>query len=68
MCMSQREDSQFTSRTFLRLTTGCSLVGYDEDDGRAELEFDDPFDPRSEDFSLSHSIWVDRKFIARIQS
>ena len=38
-----------------------TLVGYDED-GRAELEFDDPFD------GSSHYIWVAPKFIAPIQT
>jgi hypothetical protein len=39
-----------------------TLVGYDED-GRAELEFADPFDgPNS-----SHTIWVAPEFMAPIQ-
>jgi hypothetical protein len=38
------------------------LVGYDED-GRAELLFDDPFYVQTEDSSLTHSIWVDPEFI-----
>jgi len=37
------------------------LVGYDED-GRAELHFDDPFDPRTEESSHTHSIWVGLEF------
>jgi hypothetical protein len=40
------------------------LVGYDED-GRAELHFDDPFDVRTDDYSHSHSIWVATEFIER---
>ena len=44
-----------------------TLVGYDED-GRAELHFDDPFDARTDSYSHSHSIWVEPEFIARIQS
>ena len=31
--------------------------GYDED-GRAELHFDDPFDGQAGDYSHTHSIWV----------
>jgi len=38
------------------------LVGYDED-GRAELHFDDPFDIRTENSSHTHSIWVAPEFI-----
>ena len=33
------------------------LVGYDED-GRAELSFDDPFDVRTDVSSHTHNIWV----------
>jgi hypothetical protein len=40
------------------------LVGYDED-GRAELHFDDPFDVRTDAYSHSHSIWVAPEFIER---
>ena len=40
------------------------LVEYDED-GRAELHFDDPFDTRTEDYSHTHSIWVAPEFIER---
>jgi hypothetical protein len=40
------------------------LVAYDED-GRAELHFDDPFDIRTEDSSHTHSIWVPPEFIER---
>ena len=43
-----------------------TFVGYDED-GRAELEFDDPF-TREPTGSHTHSIWVKPEFIARIQS
>jgi hypothetical protein len=39
------------------------LVAYDED-GRAELHFDDAFDVRT-DHSHSHSIWVAAEFIER---
>jgi hypothetical protein len=40
------------------------LIGYDED-GRAELHFDDPFDTRTDHYSHSHSIWVAPEFIQR---
>jgi hypothetical protein len=40
------------------------LVGYDED-GRAELHFDDPFDGRPGEYSHTHSIWVAPEFIER---
>ena len=40
------------------------LVEYDED-GRAELHFDDPLDPRNGDHSHTHSIWVAPEFIER---
>jgi hypothetical protein len=40
------------------------LVGYD-DDGRAELHFDDPFDGRADDYSHTHAIWVASVFIER---
>ena len=43
------------------------LVGYDED-GRAELHFDDGFDTRTDDYSHSHSIWVTPEFIERHRS
>jgi hypothetical protein len=39
------------------------LTGYDED-GRAELEFDDPF---TGDSSHTHSIWVAPEFIAPVR-
>jgi hypothetical protein len=41
-----------------------SLVDYDED-GRAELHVDDPFDVRTDDDSHRHSIWVAPEFIER---
>jgi hypothetical protein len=42
-----------------------SLVEYDED-GRAELHFDDPFDdPAAGDYSHTHSKWVAPEFIER---
>ena len=41
------------------------LVCYDEV-GSAELHFDDPFHPRTDESSLSHSIWVGPEFIRRI--
>jgi hypothetical protein len=41
-----------------------TLVGYDED-GRAELFFDDPF---TDDSSHTHSIWVAPEFIAPVQA
>jgi len=40
------------------------LVGYDQD-GRAELHVDDPFDVRTDDCSHTHSIWVAPGFIER---
>jgi len=40
------------------------LIGYDED-GRAELHFDDPFVPRTHKSSHTHSIWVGPEFIRR---
>jgi hypothetical protein len=40
------------------------LVDYDED-GRAELHFDDPFDVRTDDYSHTHEIWVTLEFIER---
>jgi hypothetical protein len=40
------------------------FLGYD-DIGRAELEFDNPFDARTENFSHTHTIWVDPKFVGR---
>ena len=40
------------------------LVGYDED-GRAELQFDDPFEARTEHSSHTHSIWVGTEFLGR---
>jgi hypothetical protein len=40
------------------------LVEYDED-GRAELQFDDPFDGRAGDYSHTHSIRVVPEFIER---
>jgi hypothetical protein len=40
------------------------LVGYDED-GRAELSFDDPFDVRTADHSQTHTIWVPPASIRR---
>ena len=43
------------------------LVGYDED-GRAELHFDDPFDIRTDEHSHTHSIWVAPEFIERYQT
>jgi hypothetical protein len=42
------------------------LRGYDED-GRAELHFDDPFDTRTEHSSHTHSIWVGADFIKHYQ-
>lgn len=40
------------------------LIGWDED-GRAELHFDDPFATRTHDCRDTHSIWVGPEFIAR---
>ena len=40
------------------------LVGYD-DDSRAELHFDDPFDGGADDYSHTHAIWVAPVFIER---
>ena len=42
------------------------LVGYD-DDGRAEIEFDNHFDGRAKAYSHTHSIWVAPEFIAPVQ-
>ena len=51
--------------TDLGATVGkaVTLVGYDED-GRAELFFDDPF---THDSSHTHSIWVAPEFIAPVE-
>ena len=38
------------------------LVGYDED-GRAELTFPDPFDVHTDEYSSTHTIWVEMEFI-----
>jgi len=38
------------------------LVGYD-DDGRAEISFDDPFDVRTDVYSNTHSVWVPPAFL-----
>jgi hypothetical protein len=43
------------------------LVGYDED-GTAELEFDDPFDPQTDRHRHFHKIWVAPKFIVPYRS
>jgi hypothetical protein len=44
------------------------LIGYD-DDGRAELEFADPFDADSENYySHTHTIWVAPEFIQRYRA
>jgi hypothetical protein len=40
------------------------LVGYD-DDGRAEICFDDPFDLGTDPYSNTHSVWVPPAFITR---
>ena len=40
------------------------LVGWDEI-GRAELEFDEPFDARTDHYSHTHSIWIPQEFIVR---
>jgi hypothetical protein len=42
-----------------------TLAGYDED-GRAELDFDESFTPRTDDYSHTHSNWVEREFIALV--
>ena len=44
-----------------------TLVGYDED-GRAELLFDDPFDARTDRPSHTDTTWVGPEFIRAIQS
>ena len=44
-----------------------TFLGYDVI-GRAELEFDDPFDPRTENYSHTHTIWVEPKFIQRART
>jgi hypothetical protein len=43
------------------------LVGYDED-GRAELEFEDPFDGQSDRYSHTHTVWVAPRFIEPYRS
>lgn len=40
------------------------LAEYDED-GRAEFQFDDPFDGRTGAYSHTHSIWVAPELIER---
>jgi hypothetical protein len=42
------------------------FLGYDED-GRAELDFDNPFDRRTEHSWHTHTIWVGPDFVARIE-
>ena len=42
------------------------LVGYDGD-GRAELEFPDPFDGKPGSYSHTHTIWVSPEFIEAYQ-
>ena len=44
-----------------------TLVGYDED-GRAELHFDDPFEARTDNYGHTHSIWVELEFLSPITS
>ena len=44
-----------------------TFLGYDEV-GSVELHFDDPFHPRTDESSLSHSIWVGREFIRLIRA
>jgi hypothetical protein len=43
------------------------LVGYDER-GYAELHFADPFDPQTNTYSHTHSIWVAPDFIQRCRA
>ena len=43
------------------------LCGYDEE-GRAELEFDDPLDGRPGTFNHTHTIFVSREFIRRSEA
>ena len=38
------------------------LVGYD-DDGRAEIFFNDPFDVGTDPYSNTHSVWVQPAFV-----
>jgi len=38
------------------------LVGYD-DDGRAEIFFNDPFDVGTDPYSNTHSVWVPPAFV-----
>lgn len=40
------------------------LVAFDES-GRAEVEFDDPFEPRTEASSHTHQIWVAPEFLRK---
>jgi hypothetical protein len=41
------------------------LVGYDND-GRAEISFDDPFDVRTDAYSNTHSVWVPPAFLTPV--
>ena len=42
-----------------------TFVGWDEI-GAAELHFDDPFHPRTDESSFTHSIWVAPECITRV--
>ena len=46
---------------------GSRFEGYD-DIGRAELQFDDPFDPGTENYSHAHTIWVEPEFVGRYRA
>ena len=59
------EEDQHAIRTMVGKP--MTLVGYDED-GRAELFFDDPFDGRTGTYNHCHSIWVAPEFIAPVQA
>jgi hypothetical protein len=41
------------------------LLVASDDDGRAALHFEDPFDVETKGYSHSHSIWVSPEFIER---
>ena len=48
----------------IRAIVGRPVVPVEYDDlGLVELEFDDPFEPRTEISSHTHSIWVAPEFI-----
>jgi hypothetical protein len=42
------------------------LVGYDDDDGRAEICFADPFDIGTDPYSNTHSVWMPPAFLTLV--